>query len=380
MAWIRCSRDYRLSRRYGGIYWNYEDGQVYGVPEREDDPTDTVRRIYLLTEGQETVIPLELDFEHYELPGDAPVRCAQFWSGELGVLTQIQKRGDDGWWYVEQTIFWFNRYGGPEADKHFWDMAAFTLRHEDGDCRVFFFQDQEAGNIVRWHTGMLSTKDPGDTRQYLPWRSEGGEVRGMDFQDCIITDHTPELDTVTPSQMLVMACHGGRIVWMNVEEWSGFGGADDDILSMKFYKSFGAVEARDISDICIDRNNNVLYVLDSGNHLLVYELEPFGEEVEEDYTNTPRTCRMEVSASSVPAGFGTITVFGMFYDQWDQLIEKPDLLTELISGSARGQFADGTSWSYRKQTTTDDDGIFSATYRGIMAGVDEIVGRYVEDE
>lgn len=371
MARIRATESYRLSNRYGGIYWNYETNKICGVLERAAASESTVRDFYDLTDGVEGKLG-ELDLSAYSgLSGDSPVRSAQFFSGQIGVLMDQEYEytipGVGRYMTMLQVIFWFATAGAAApGENHFWNgIGAFAVRLEDVN-RSFFFQGPAEGNLVRWNvsenTGDIN---PGVTKQYLPWRSEGGEVRGLNFQDC-----TGSISINTPSQMLVIGSHGGRVAWMDVSGW------DVDALSMKYYKTLGCLEGRDISDIAIDRTNNILYVLDSGNTLLKYELEPFGSE-QSGYNNTPQICQLYADTKTISQG-GTITIYGVFRDMWDQIIDTEGLAVELISGGNLGSFQSGSTWVKKIQVETNSSGVFSVTYKGNSTGTDEIIARYVE--
>jgi hypothetical protein len=367
VAYILATEEFRLNRRFGGIFcaWNdapYAAGKVYGILERLDEYSGSAntRPVYDITDGADTTeaTPVsELNFDSKGLDGDIPVRCAQFVSGQIQTLIDVPTLFEDpehpGTPYqgFTQIVYGWEKSGVWVGEQALWpNSCAFAMRLEDGGIRRgTFFLGEADGLLVRWASD--APAPPGYSGQFIPWRTEGGQIKALDFDDTPESGGSIEL----PTKYIVIANQGGWVVWLDVSGWT------NDIISAKHHKSFGAIQARDISDIAIDRTNNILWVLDNGTRLLKYELEPFGTEAD-GYANTPKEIVMRPS-SKIVAPDGTISLTGELYDMWGQRIETPGLTYEVISGNARGKFLEGSTYKTKARGVTGVDGRFTATYK-----------------
>jgi hypothetical protein len=352
--YIRAAKIIDLEREYGAVYWNYETEEI-GLIEVKGS-TGHNRDVYLIdTDTNEETFKMTLQFgiAKYSLDDEDPVRSACYFSGQLGVLvdtTQVKS----GYKRAISRICWFRPTGlatmPPDFNELYSPFASFALRNETVAGRTFFFQEAASGGIMRW-----GASDPTAARIYqiFPWRTVYGNVRGMDFWE--------NGETTSPEEHLVIAGENGLVVWMDVSDWLGPGAATT--LVMNKYKAFGCLEAKDITDITIDRVNNILWVLDQGKRLLQYNMEPFGDE-SEDYENTPQAIKVWTEDAEIAVGDET-DCFGQFYDMWGQLIEREDLPVDFIAGGGLGKFYDEEADEYKisVRTFTDEDGIATAIYK-----------------
>ncbi len=333
VAYILADFEFQLSRRYGGIWWSYEDGHLYLVPEKGDTDGETDRQFFSFRDGTEN-----LEGIFVGLTGSMPVKGAQFKSGGVGILTHdIARQFTSVYWYEPDS----GNLAKTATQNIIKYVGAFTAFSE-GLKVIYYYGDPTNGVLYR-HDPIYG--DPIGKLTFLPFREDFGSPRAFDMDG----------DINLPQDYLI-ALVGNRAIWFDVSDWT------NSTKKLRFYKSIGLVQARDVSDIAIDRANNILYVLDNGNRLLVYALEPFGTE-ESGYTNTPKTVRMTADSIVLDASDET-EVFAELFDMWDQQIDDEGLPVEFISGNALGRFWDGEAWKTRVVAHTESDGRAYVTYRG----------------
>lgn len=348
---IRANEKYEFwGKQLGAVYYNYEDRGIYLVDRVGSGGR---RKVYWFdTSENKLEESFFLNTGQYNIKNHAHVSSAVFFSGEIGLLIDHTASVTGGKARHITRIIWFNDDGSavspPAYNDLYSPLSSFALRHYYGNVRTFFFQDAPSGAMMRWPQGGFP---PASTYDFIPWRTRYGEVMGMDFWD--------KESVSDPKTHLVTAQSNGLIVWSDISNWGGEGyGA-----YAEEYKRFGCIEAKEINDIAIDRNENKLYVLNKFNQLLIYNLEPFADEAV-GYVNTPKSLILVPEFKEIAPG-SQMDVFGMATDMWEQLIEAEDIEINFISGSALGKFYDHASNEFRPSTTvmTAANGIATARYR-----------------
>lgn len=347
MIWIKPDMTFTLENEYGGIYWEYETNNVYGVDAKG---VGTVRRVRLISDQSEEIAQ-RLYFPA-DVSDDREILAADFFSGVIGVL--IMRRVSVGsYWKMVPTIHWYDRgHTQPSAYNNLYNNAInFARVPRSGGTFIYQYSDAD-GTIARWDSVWSSDETPYKYHQMCPWRGQYGQARAFALQDFGAIE--------VPRKYLVVASPTGAIRWTDLEVWS----AQQKILPI--YKEVGILKCQQLTDIALDRRNNVLWVLDGRSKLHLVVLEPFGTE-EADYTNTPKALRLTPELRVVDPG-QEISVEGQLLDMWGQPVAIPDKEVQFIS-SGLGEFyigGDGEDeeWGITVTMNTDSDGIAQAVYRG----------------
>lgn len=344
MIWIKPTETISLFHDYGGLWWDYEDGQLYGIEAYGDGGKRAVRRIL-----DEETVERVLRFPSAVDDGQ-PVMSADFVSGQLGILITrcatagiYQRSVPTIHWFesnVNQAVAHFNLYGG---------ASSFTRTPGDYPHTYFIFQFSDSdGYIHRWNS-VWTTGTPETYHQMASWRSLYGQIRSFGVQDFE--------DVTTPSRYLIAATQTGEFRWIDTVNWV------DNTKIISIYKTLGVLKCQSVSDITLDRANNLLWILDSGKKLHLVELEPFGTELP-SYENTAVAVKMMAADKEISPG-ATTKVYAQVLDMWGQPIERSNINVDFIAGDALGKFYDAESQSYKTKAVvkTESTGVAEATYR-----------------
>lgn len=348
MIWIKPDMTFTLEHEYGGIYWEYETNNVYGV---EAKGTSTKRYVRKISDQSEDIAQW-LNFPA-DVSDNREIVAAEFFSGLIGVLISRRVKVGD-YWKMVPTIHWYDRgHTNPSAYNNLYNNAInFARVPRSGGTFIYQYSDAD-GTIARWDSVWEDEKDtPDKYHQMTSWRGQYGQARAFALQD---------FDAIeVPKKYLVVASPTGVIRWADLDYWS----AEQKILPI--YKEVGILKCQQLTDIALDRRNNVLWILDGRSKLHLVVLEPFGTE-EADYTNTPKALRLTPELRLVDPG-QEISVEAQLLDMWGQPVAIPDKKAQFIS-SGLGEFyigGDGEDeeWGITVTTDTDSNGIAQAVYRG----------------
>lgn len=349
MIWIKPDQTYNLEYEYGAVFWNYETQKLYGVGLQGITGSTSKRFIRNLTDLSEDLVHT-ISFPS-DVRGDSNTLAADFFSGQLGVLVN-RKAPITGssrtktipciyWfpWGVPMPTDYSHLYGGTTC----FARVARTV----GDY-TFHFSDSD-GNFARWSSSWTDTKyTPESQEELVPWRGEYGQVRSLAWK-------TPPESTGASIRHLVIASPSGAIRWADMQYWM----LQNKV--MPIYKELGVIKCGSLRDITIDRNNNLLWILDGTQKLHLVVLEPFGTE-ETGYTNAPRALQMTPELRAVDP-LQEMTIEAQLLDMWGQPVALQDKEVQFVSAGL-GEFEDGDDWSITVTTNTDGDGIARAVYRG----------------
>lgn len=275
---ISAARKYRLKQQYSGVAWAYGGavGQgIYLVRGAPKNDTEVTRPIMAFDPADQ---PHEVEHCLLSFYADSSVRCLAYAGGKWRSMAIWQPPQDDG--ATPHSLMSWEASGPLDAQRNMgvWGEGArpaFAYQVDSPSYGSGLFILVEQGWLYLLRNSQPGGYDPNSDGSFVTMDGNYWPF-AMDIEH---DDPEPGGGLIDhPWEYMVAADpNTAEVRWFNVRRWDGtFGGNGSRISLLKRVVAFDAAQAGGIVDLCIDRVNNVMWVLaNDGWELQKYELDVF---------------------------------------------------------------------------------------------------------
>lgn len=373
---VRATKRYRLNKRFGGVAWNYENGQLYLVPLEQEDAADESRKLYLFDpdgsprvseSGIELVNTDDVTHPQARYRYLSRLESLSFSAGQWRAFQTYLPplyRGLDEDPLMHAVGIW-TKAGAPAEPAHRLNEDAYpSYADRVIDEKHEYAYTSRRNGLYIWRAGVTN---PWTARSFA---TIADEMRPADIDGDSIDN---------PFEYLVMFTPRGIIRWLDVQAWDATGGGGGAHYAL--WKSFVAFDAMGgIQDITIDRANNRLWVL-TDNELQRYDLDDYYDPESLETNENAAHALIAIDPPTMAQEEVATAIVFQLLDMWGRPTQISGATVEVTAANDRGLFTAGDlqSLTIRVPSTL---GIVMAVYTPAedSAGATEtIIARVVEE-